>query len=96
MSNKIKDIDMKNHTYYFFDDIANIKNFDPNKIKVDEKSYRNIFIYNIGFVTVSDLKQVKINSINSLYLIINIVNGQFEEIKKKNKYLTLVPPDENK
>ena len=56
MSNKIKDIDMTNHTYYFFDDIANIKIFDPNKIKVDEKSYKNIFIYNIGFVTVSDLK----------------------------------------
>ena len=34
MSNKAKDIDIKNHTYYFFDGIINIKNFDPNNIKI--------------------------------------------------------------
>ena len=43
MSNKFKDIDMKSHTYYFFDDIINIKYFDPNKINIDEKSYKKIF-----------------------------------------------------
>ena len=32
MSNKVKDIDMKNRTYYFFDDIINLKNFDSNNI----------------------------------------------------------------
>ena len=37
MSNKIKNIDIKNHTYYFFDDIINIKIFDPNNIELDEK-----------------------------------------------------------
>ena len=35
MSNKVKDIDIKNRTYSFFDDIINIKSFDPNKIKID-------------------------------------------------------------
>ena len=45
MSNTIKDIDTKNHTYYFFDDIINIKIFDPNNIKIDQKSYKNILIY---------------------------------------------------
>ena len=50
MSNKIKDINMKNRTYYFFNDIINIKNFDPNNIKIDEKSYQNILIYYIGYV----------------------------------------------
>ena len=44
MSNKLKDIDIKNHTYYFFDDIINIKNFDPKKIKIDDESYKNILI----------------------------------------------------
>ena len=34
MSNKFKDIDIKNHTYYIFDNIINIKNFDPKKIKI--------------------------------------------------------------
>ena len=38
MSNKIKYIDIKNYTYYFFDDIINIKNFDLNNIKIDKKS----------------------------------------------------------
>ena len=47
MSNKIKDIIIKNHTYYFFNDIINIKNFDPNNIKIDEKAYTNILIYYI-------------------------------------------------
>ena len=38
MSNKVKDIDINNRTYYFFDDIVNIENFDSNNIKIDEKS----------------------------------------------------------
>ena len=33
MSNKVKDLDVKNRTYCFFDDIINVKNFDPNNIK---------------------------------------------------------------
>ena len=44
MSNKVKDIDIKNRTYYFLNDFINIENFDPNNIKIDEKSYKNILI----------------------------------------------------
>ena len=47
MGNKVKDIDIKNRTY-FFNDIIDIKNFDPNNIETDEKTYKNIFIYYIG------------------------------------------------
>ena len=47
MSSKVKDLDIKKRTYYFFNDIVNIKIFDPNKIKIDEKSYKNILIYYI-------------------------------------------------
>ena len=43
MSNKIKDINIKNHTLLFYD-VINIKNFNPSKIKIDEKSYKNILI----------------------------------------------------
>ena len=95
MSNKVKDIDIKNHTYYFFNDIINIKNFDPNNIKIVEKSYKHIRIYYIGNATIKDLKYVKINSVNPLYLIFNKVNEYFQEIKG-NKYLTLVPTNESK
>ena len=45
MSYKVKDIDIKSRIYYFFNDIINIKNFDPNNIKLDEKSNKNILIY---------------------------------------------------
>ena len=45
MSNNVKDINVKNHTYYFFEDIINIKEFDPSNIKLDENSYKNILIY---------------------------------------------------
>ena len=78
MSNKIKSIDIKNHTYHFFDDIIKIKNFDPNKIKVDKKSYINILIYYIRYVTIKDSKYIQINSVNPLYLITTKVNGYFE------------------
>ena len=33
----VKEIDIKNRMYYFFDDMINIKNLDPNKIKKDEE-----------------------------------------------------------
>ena len=91
----IKDINIKNRTYYFFDDMINIKNFDPNLLKIDKKSYKNIDIYYIGYITMKDSDYVKINSINPLYLIIGEVNGYFEEING-NKYLTLVSTDKNK
>ena len=39
---------------YFFDDLINIKNLDPNNIKVYEKSYKNILIY-YGYVTTNTL-----------------------------------------
>ena len=42
MSNKFKDISIKNHTYYFLDDIIDIKKFDPINIKIDVESYKNI------------------------------------------------------
>ena len=53
MSNKIKDANIKNCTYYFFNDIINKNFFDSNNIKIDEKSYKNILIYYIGYVTIN-------------------------------------------
>ena len=95
MGNKVKDISMKSHTSYFFGDNINIKNLNPNNIKIDEKLYKNILIYYIENVTIKDSKYVKINSVNPLYLIINKVNGYFEEINKSMQ-LKLVPTNESK
>ena len=93
MNNKVKDIDIKNRTYYFFNDIINIENFGPNNIKIDENSYKNVLIYYIGYATIKEY--VKNFSVNHLYLIFRNVNGYFEEINK-SKCSTLVPTNESK
>ena len=90
----IKEINIKNQTYYFFDDIISIEDFDPNLLKIDKKSYKNINIYYIGYITMKDSDYVKINSVNPLYLIINEVVGHIEE-KHKSKYLVFDSANEN-
>ena len=59
MSNKFKETDIKNRIYYFFNIMVNITNLVPNKIKIDEKSNKNIVIYQIGYMTVKDLSYSK-------------------------------------
>ena len=80
MSKKVKDISIKNDTYYFFGAIISIEIFDLNNIKINEKSYKHLLIYYIGYVTIKDLKYVKTNIVNPLYLTFSKVNGYFEEI----------------
>ena len=48
----IKEINIKIRTYYFFGDMINIKNFDSNVLKIYKKSYKNIAIYYIGYITI--------------------------------------------
>ena len=74
----VKDANIKNRTQQFFDDIINIKNFDPNNIKVDGKSYENILIYYIEYLTIK--KGLKIYSVNPLYLIFSKVNGYLKKL----------------
>ena len=66
--------------------MINIKNFDPNNIKLDEKSYKNILVYYIGYVTIQDSKYLKIYIVDPLHLIFRNVNGYLEEINI-SKYL---------
>ena len=68
MSNKLKDKNINNNTYYFFDGIINVKNFDSNNIKTEWKSYKNILIYHIGYGKIKNSKYVKINKVNLLCL----------------------------
>ena len=81
MSNKVSDIDIENRTHYFFNDIINIKNFDLNNIKIDEKSCKNILIYYIGYVTIKDSKYIKIYIVNK-YLALVPTNESKDKIKK--------------
>ena len=46
-----KQINIKNRTYYFYNDIIDLENFDARLLKIDKKSYKDIDIYNIGYIT---------------------------------------------
>ena len=92
----IKQINIKNRTYYFYNDIIDLKNFDAGLLKIDKKSYKDIDIYNIGYVTKKNIDDCKnINSVNPLYLNITHANGYIEE-KSVNKYLVFDSTDEIK
>ena len=91
----IKEINIKNRTYYFFDEMINTKNFDSNLLKIGKKSYENIDTYYITYIKMKDYHYVNIRSVNLSYLIINKVDGYIEE-KNGNKYLILPSIDKNK
>ena len=93
---KVKQINIKNRTYYFYNNQINLKDFDASLLKIDKKDYNEIDIYYIGYVTVKKIANCNnINSVNPLYLMINEMIGHFEE-KNENKYLVLDDVDENK
>ena len=52
-------IHIKNRTYYFFNDMINIKDFDSSLKKINTKSYKNIGIYNFGYITTKKLMIMK-------------------------------------
>ena len=94
--NTAKQINIKNRTYYFYNDIIDIENFDAKLLKIDKKSYKDINIFNIGYVTTKNIINcMNINSVNPLYLGITHGNGYIEE-KDSNKYLVFDSTDENK
>ena len=92
----VKQINIKNRTYYFYNGIIDLKNFDARLLKVDKKSYKNIGIYNIGYITIKKIDDYEnIYSVNPLYLTITHASGYIEE-KGVNKYLVFDSIDENK
>ena len=73
---KVKELNIKNQTYYFFNDIINIKNFQLNLLKIDKKPYKDVNIYYIGYITIKRIGDYEnIHSINPLYLIIHSATG---------------------
>ena len=48
----IKQINTKNRIYYFYNDIIDLENFKSSSLKIDKKSYKDIGIYNIGYITI--------------------------------------------
>ena len=77
---EIKQINIKNQTYYFYNDIINLENFKSNLLKIDKKTYKNIGIYNIGYITLKKLMIVKTLTVWILY--IYILPMQADTLKK--------------
>ena len=88
---------MKNWNWnYFHNDIINIEEFNSNLLKIDKKSYKDIDIYYIGYITIKKIGDCEnIYSVNTLYLLVNHASGYIEE-KNGNKYLIFDSVDENK
>ena len=92
----VKQINIKNRTYYFYNDIIDLENFKSNLLKIDKKSYKDIGIYNIGYITIKKIDYYEnIYCVNPLYLRVNHANEYIEE-KNENKYLIFDSTDENK
>ena len=93
---KIKQIEIKNQTYYFYNDIIIIEEFDSNLLKIDKTSYENTDICYIGYITSKKIDDCdNIHSVNPLYLIIAKVDGHIEK-KNVKKYLVFDSADEKK
>ena len=82
---EVKQINIKNWTYYFYNDITDLKDFEPNLLKIDKKSYKNIDIYYIGYITIKKIDDCEsIHSVNPLYLRINHASVYIEEKMETN------------
>ena len=86
MTSDVKSINIKNHTYYFFNDMINTKYFDSSLSEIDKTSYKSIYIYYIRYITIKKNDDYNdLHSATPLYLIVNTADGRIEE-KNGNKY----------
>ena len=86
-----KQLNIKNITYYFYNDLINIKDFDPKLLKLGKKLSKDITIYYTGYVK---KPEDNINSVNPLYLLIDGIDGFIKE-KEGDKYLNISLTDSN-
>ena len=90
----IKQVNIKNRTYYFYNDIIDLDEFDESKIKVDKKDFNDIDIYYLGYEHKKNISKCNVlNSVNPPYLRIVDTNGQFEKRKDDAWYLVISDHD---
>ena len=78
---EVKQIDIKNQTYYFYNDIIDIKKFDTRFLKIDKKSYKDIGIYNIMYIKIKKIDECE--KFYSLILCIYLLIMWVDILKKK-------------
>ena len=78
----IKEINITNRTYYYYNDIIDLDEFDESKIKVGKKDFNDIDIYYLGYEHKKKITECNIiRSVNLLYLRIVNIKGQFDKGK---------------
>ena len=88
---EIKQMNIKNWTYYFYNDIIDLDEFDGSKIKVDRKNFNDIDIYYLGYEYKKKITECnEINSVNPLYLRIKDMKGQFKKGKGDNVWYLII------
>ena len=83
-NDKSKDINIKNRTRYYFDDIIKIEDFNFGNILIDEKSYENVLVYSILYKTLIGAKPTRIR--------LDKVDG-FVKVYDGTRYLVLFGPE---
>ena len=93
---EVKQINIKRRTFYFYNNIVDLKHFETNLLKIDKKHYKEINNYYVGYINITKIDEYeRIYSVNPLYLRINH-ESRFIEEKNGNKYLIFDSVDENK
>ena len=88
----VRQMNIKIRTYYFYNDLIKVKDFDARLLKLDKKISMGLGIYYIGYV--AKKPEWNVNSVNPLYLMINRIDGFIEE-KNGDKYLNIADTDRN-
>ena len=90
-----KEINIKNRTYYYYNVIIDLDEFDESKIKVDKKDFNDIDIYYLGYEYKKKITECNIiRSVNPLYLRIVYTKGQIEKGKDDAWYLVISDKDD--
>ena len=85
----VKNISIKNRSYYFFNNMIALKDVDEANLKVDKRYHKHIDIYYIGSITITNIDDYEnIHGVNPLYLTIHSAIGYFTD-ENDNKYLIL-------
>ena len=91
----VKQINIKNRTYYFYNDVIDLDEFDGSKIKVDKKDFNDIDVYYLGYEHKKKISECNvINSVNPLYLRTVDMKGQFGK-GKDDAWCLIISSDDN-
>ena len=98
MLNSLKKVSIKNCPHHFFNDMINIKSFDPSILEINKLLCKkaNINIYHMKYITMKNFDHINIDSDNLLYLIFSNVDGYIIEESNADKYLIFALIDKSK